>query len=79
MARYVLNEAASLELFSEASVWDDFPARPGQVGRLRLGQSRSNGRVGRHTTVSVCDGSFSQCRRIIVERTFCVWFTGFRV
>ncbi|PNW81491.1 hypothetical protein CHLRE_06g248750v5 [Chlamydomonas reinhardtii] len=48
MARYVLNEAASLELFSEASVWDDFPARPGQVfefegrcERYELGNSSS--------------------------------------
>ncbi|PNH09124.1 hypothetical protein TSOC_004293 [Tetrabaena socialis] len=31
MARYVLDERRSLELFKNASIWDDFPTRPGQV------------------------------------------------
>ncbi|GIL68934.1 hypothetical protein Vafri_22190, partial [Volvox africanus] len=31
MARYVLDEARSLELFAATSVWQDFPSRPGEV------------------------------------------------
>jgi hypothetical protein len=31
MARYLLDESRSLELFAGASVWDDFPSQPGQV------------------------------------------------
>nr|BBC28447.1 hypothetical protein, homolog of Volvox carteri MT0045 [Yamagishiella unicocca] len=31
MARYVLDERRSLELFSDTSVWDDYPGEPGQV------------------------------------------------
>ncbi|KAG2426371.1 hypothetical protein HYH02_014799 [Chlamydomonas schloesseri] len=53
MARYVLNEAASLELFSDASVWDDFPTRRGQIfeyegrcERYELGGSSSIAGVG---------------------------------
>nr|BCL66212.1 hypothetical protein [Volvox reticuliferus]BCL66280.1 hypothetical protein [Volvox reticuliferus] len=31
MARYVLDEARSLELFADTTVWDDFPRQPGEV------------------------------------------------
>lgn len=31
MARYVLDDARALELLASASVWDDFPANPGEV------------------------------------------------
>ncbi|GLI70005.1 hypothetical protein VaNZ11_014739, partial [Volvox africanus] len=71
MARYVLDEARSLELFADTSVWEDFPSQPGEVftydGRCESYQLRGREGVTLERVISSKGGGGSMVPGLVAE------------